>query len=373
MTSTFNPKQYTIVDVIDLMDYDYRTEALVAKLESLKKDVFEPDEKILVLHNDTEYFYLDSNVGFSTYNLFRAWQYADIPWHVMVLYANQCGIEKSIYQHWQFLNVDRPTVVENLVNNYNIFYSKAFLQEPEDKKISQKAVCLMGGTVRSQRIALYKWLKFHHLLNDVCTSFSTNSSILQQTQGKDSYGRYKNTEPLPDLDTVSSNIYRSNESFLLNSPADFEPWVHTETEYHKHTFLDQNLHSIYQSTFADIVCETVFQYPGAFFSEKTLRPILAKTPFVLFGAAGSLACLHNHGFETFGHIWDESYDLEQDHHLRFLKCCSIIKEIASMSTPECANLYEQLKPTVEHNRQVLLKYIDNTYQTLYSVVENKYD
>jgi hypothetical protein len=46
-----------------------------------------------------------------------------------------------------------------------------------------------------------------------------------------------------------------------------------------------------------------------FVSEKTFKPITLMHPFIIHGSRGSLAYLHELGFQTFDHVIDESYDL----------------------------------------------------------------
>ena len=45
-----------------------------------------------------------------------------------------------------------------------------------------------------------------------------------------------------------------------------------------------------------------------FVTEKTFKPIAFQHPFVICGMPKTLEFLHNNGFETYGHIFDESYD-----------------------------------------------------------------
>jgi hypothetical protein len=46
--------------------------------------------------------------------------------------------------------------------------------------------------------------------------------------------------------------------------------------------------NFYQKIGIDIVTETVFNYPGVQITEKTMRPIINKRPFIIVGAAHTL-------------------------------------------------------------------------------------
>jgi len=45
-------------------------------------------------------------------------------------------------------------------------------------------------------------------------------------------------------------------------------------------------------------------------TEKTFKPIAFEHPFIIFGQVGTLKRLHRIGFETFPHLFNESYDVE---------------------------------------------------------------
>jgi hypothetical protein len=68
----------------------------------------------------------------------------------------------------------------------------------------------------------------------------------------------------------------------------------------------------YAQTGMEIVPETLFDDSRLHLTEKALRPIACGKPFMLVATAGSLKYLRSYGFETFGNLIDESYDLETD-------------------------------------------------------------
>ena len=62
------------------------------------------------------------------------------------------------------------------------------------------------------------------------------------------------------------------------------------------------------SSLINLTSETFYYEPGLFLSEKTWKPILAGQMFIIIGQKYTLKRLRDIGFETFGHIVDESYD-----------------------------------------------------------------
>lgn len=63
----------------------------------------------------------------------------------------------------------------------------------------------------------------------------------------------------------------------------------------------------YDSTYFSIVAESNIVGP-VFITEKTFKPIAFRHPFIVYSNNGTLAQLHELGFETFGHLFNESYD-----------------------------------------------------------------
>jgi hypothetical protein len=109
----------------------------------------------------------------------------------------------------------------------------------------------------------------------------------------------------------------------------------------------------YKKFACDIVSETVLQYPYAYISEKTLRPIACKRMFVILGAPGTLKLLQDKGFFTFGDFIDESYDDIVDSQARFLSVVAEIEKLCCMPLPKVKQYLHSIKSRLEHNFTVL--------------------
>lgn len=107
----------------------------------------------------------------------------------------------------------------------------------------------------------------------------------------------------------------------------------------------------YNSTAFSLVAESNLTSP-TFMSEKTFKPIAFEHPFIVCGSRGTLAYLHNAGFETFDHVIDETYDTFNDSNKR-LEC--IIKIVDDLfvefksGKPLFADTVTQQK--LKHNRE----------------------
>jgi hypothetical protein len=92
-----------------------------------------------------------------------------------------------------------------------------------------------------------------------------------------------------------------------------------------------------------------------FISEKTMRPIRAFQPFVVFGMVDTLKDLKELGFKTFDQYWNEEYDNIQDTQQRLEEIISVVKTLSNLSTDSWLQMYKDMKPILEHNYKVLME------------------
>jgi hypothetical protein len=106
-----------------------------------------------------------------------------------------------------------------------------------------------------------------------------------------------------------------------------------------------------QNTAIHLVAETVFSDSKIHVTEKTFKPIVMKQPFLVFAGPGTLQYLKNYGFRTFDCVWDESYDLEQDHDTRLAKIIKIVKDLSAKPDNEFQTIIDQCKEIVDYNHK----------------------
>jgi hypothetical protein len=82
----------------------------------------------------------------------------------------------------------------------------------------------------------------------------------------------------------------------------------------------------YDQTGFSVVAETKTTSP-TFISEKTFKPLAYYHPLIVLGSPHTLRYLHELGFETFGHLYDEGYDDIMSYPQRFNAVCAVIDEI----------------------------------------------
>lgn len=120
------------------------------------------------------------------------------------------------------------------------------------------------------------------------------------------------------------------------------------------SYIDTNrsLLTHYEKFAIEIVCET-YVYGETFFpTEKTIRPIMASKPFLIFGPQYFLANLRSMGFKTYSSLWDESYDLHQGVE-RWQLMKTVIDRLAQLTTADRDSILLQAQNIAAYNRNRL--------------------
>lgn len=92
------------------------------------------------------------------------------------------------------------------------------------------------------------------------------------------------------------------------------------------------------------------------FTEKEIKPIFARHPFIIWNRPGVLKHMHNMGFLTFERWFDESYDCEHDDNRRLEKIVNEVERLCSLSFTEWDSILEEMVPILEHNYNRLVNY-----------------
>ena len=109
--------------------------------------------------------------------------------------------------------------------------------------------------------------------------------------------------------------------------------------------------NIYNRTAYTLVAETNYSNHYSFYTEKSVKPILARRLFITLGGAGQLRNLRSTGFQTFGEIIDETYDTVLDNTTRFKQALDQVEYL--MSKPQ-EEILDKIKPICEHNYNLMM-------------------
>jgi hypothetical protein len=145
------------------------------------------------------------------------------------------------------------------------------------------------------------------------------------------------------------NFYMSNEldsiKFLKHCP------LTLDEEFTEFTILPPkhlNIIKHYDKIFLDLVIETYVLGNTFFPTEKTLRPIIARTPFIVMGPKNYLSNLKSLGFRTFDRWWDEDYDA-YDGPNRVNEIKKRLEVIFSWPQEKLQSILVEMQEVLEHN------------------------
>lgn len=109
---------------------------------------------------------------------------------------------------------------------------------------------------------------------------------------------------------------------------------------------------VYNSSAYTVITETNAENHFVFYTEKIVKPILAKRLFVAVAGYNYLKNLRSMGFKTFDGIIDESYDEILDNTTRYTEACQQLLTLSSLPQDQ---VLEKIKPIVEHNFSVMME------------------
>ena len=106
---------------------------------------------------------------------------------------------------------------------------------------------------------------------------------------------------------------------------------------------------LYSNSWFEIVPECTFE-KFIYITEKTIKPISTKTPFLIVSNPGYIKHLHSVGFKTFGDFIDESYDDIIDLTQRIKSVLDQVEEIIDSGSEK---FYQETHHVLEYNHKYL--------------------
>ncbi len=276
--------------------------------------------------------------------------------NVRSYYENQ-----TPYWNWKCLNWLHFSHFEfefshylNFVKERPALAKKELVAHVESEKTpTKKFLCLNGGG-REHRVFFLKEL-FRRKLNT-----HGHISYLKKFLGGD-----QTREFVDSFDPEQSKILRFHESFTLDplyldTPKAFDEWHNRGMSAWT-----------YEDSWFTVVTETLYQPDSVFLTEKSFKPIANLHPFLLVGFTGALETLRDLGYKTFSPWFDESYDHEKSHALRFRKVLKEVERLCNLSDDAWGQMLDEMTPTLEHNRNLLFsKQFGEQINTLFNQIES---
>lgn len=197
----------------------------------------------------------------------------------------------------------------------------------------------MGHSSR-HRLAIASWLWANHKDRTRQTFHSTPTNELHR--------EFLGLEDLWFHGYSLDHVYNAVE-FLQHTPLKYDP-------VDEGPILHMKMYGIlgaYADIFVDIVCNTYVSGDTFYLDEKIWRPIITKTPFIVHGPKNFIQNLKRLGFQTFDQWWDEGYS-EDSAECQTSAILHAIDKISRYSVADLRNLYDEMRPILDHNYEVFL-------------------
>jgi hypothetical protein len=120
----------------------------------------------------------------------------------------------------------------------------------------------------------------------------------------------------------------------------------------------------YPQFFVELVSLGFYSGQTFYVDEKIWRPMLMRTPFIVQGPQNLIPNLRRLGFETFHEFWDEGHS-EDPPDCQVRAIIAIIQTLAKKTNKELEDMYSDMLPKLEHNRNLLKDLTANDFNRVF--------
>jgi hypothetical protein len=155
-----------------------------------------------------------------------------------------------------------------------------------------------------------------------------------------------------DCDFSTPDRWRwESDGLVLDNPVE---WTVNMVNYHGHRMTLSQVAplEVYAETAYTLIAETSYSSHFTFYTEKTVKPILARRLFVMLGGTHGLRNLQQIGFRTFGNVIDESYDACTDLDER---CTRALEQVEYLTTLPQEEVLARIKSVCDHNYSHMMR------------------
>ena len=267
-------------------------------------------------------------------------QVLDIPLNKIIYMVAAADIEQEYINFIKENNIKNKLTVMYVHHVYKRFKHDVNLEYFKYSPIKKtKKYLSLNRRGRDHRIMLTSLLSYKNLLDQGFVSLGImpdESTVamrkLSSNNQRIGFLKFKDMLPL-QIDDVDLTI----NQFQMNSlPI---------------KFYQQSCFSLVSSTMA-----LKYDEGSVGFTEKEIKPILAKHPFIILNRPGVLKHMKNMGFLTFEQWFDESYDNELNDESRIEQIVNEVERLCKFSFEEWDIMLEEMQPVLEHNYNRLVNH-----------------
>ena len=152
-------------------------------------------------------------------------------------------------------------------------------------------------------------------------------------------------DPQYEIDRYVANMQNSFKDHFVKH----ELFTAYNTQEWGDIYLKPNM---YIDSYFSVVTETIFDGPYSFRTEKIWKPIAMGHPWIVAANAGYYRDIRNLGFQTFGHVIDESFDQIQNDWDRANRIVEVVEDLCRQ---DLASFLKECYNVCKYNQQLMIE------------------
>ena len=327
--------------------YDFSVNSLAELyylFENLEKNI--PDHVLEKIINGNGYIcflfvyesYVDAELLQEFYNKFST---SAIPLNKVILCTN-CANGSALHQKWCKENHMKPMLRVEYIGIYahvqkDITKDKRFFKYSPSPTTARKKFLMFNRRIRDHRFIFLYYIFKKKLLDNFFISFDN----LNSTQIQERYDAI--------VSQINYDLHYNQEQ--CKELADVLPLILDNQNFNKFP-MENDIYDtaqLYKDSFIHIVSETNFENNQIHITEKTLKPIIFRQPFIILGPPHTLQYLKYMGFQTFEKFWNEEYDNDMNPISRMEKIIALVSEMCTWQVNKYIKLYDDTADIRSHN------------------------
>lgn len=286
----------------------------------------------------TEHFYM---------HLYQKLQNSKLPPNKIIYMVGAADAERE-YQNYIKNNNLQPDRQISIMASFHVYKMldknlNSFEYNLATKK--EKKFLSLNRVARNHRLMLVSLMAHHNLIDHGFVSLGINKEDLPLAI----------TKLKIDVPDANPNVFLGLEKIVDKLPLQVDKVDLSINQFATTSlpteFYEKSCFSVISSTFA-----LKKEEPSVGFTEKEIKVILYKHPFIIYNLTGVLKHLKAMGFLTFGKWIDETYDDEVNDIKRLDMIVKEIKRLSEISFDEWSIMLNEMQPIFLHNYNRLVKY-----------------
>lgn len=364
ITTIANAAGIDVLELIDLLDYDYCMHKIYDRLERYANYEFKNNERLVFIYNDTDY--LISDLRLTLYNLQSLLFKLQLPNFASIIVGQQ-EIKEDLDRLRKLLTNEQCPIDSIFFEAHCLNYLPPLDKMDLNSHLIEKNYIFLSNVVRTHRVHFFKYLTHRQLLDKGLVSFADSNK--GESEAENIGDDQMSVANLRFLYAIP--FTRINENWICSDAELLSIFNSTDARNYKNfsegsVIKTQTNDHLTQRAFCYISNETVFNYP-TYTSEKSFKSFSAMRPMISLGSHGILKRLRNQGYKTWDRWWPEDYDLIEDHTLRFKAVTTLLEQISRIPIDECKQMLVDMQEVLEHNRDLYIdQFLRSQHNFLYS-------